>query len=172
MLNQQDFQGHYHTSEIALVAKFLVVPLSILNIVHGDHGLILLESARASTSELLHVGTDSQNVADVNAKGSHVGAGLTRDPEDAHVSFLIVVEELALVDGANTELLLDSRNQGRSLEDRPGQAQKSLLDLLDLVNMLMELNDGNVLFTRRLLSLNETSCVVDAGDEAASNLRI
>ncbi len=172
MLNQQDFQGHDHTSEIALVTKFLVVPLSILNIVHGDHGLILLESARASTSELLHVGTDSQNVADVNAKGSHVGAGLTRDPEDAHVSFLIVVEELALVDGANTELLLDSRNQRRSLEDWPGQAQKSLLDLLDLVNMLMELNDGNVLFTSGLLSLNKASCVVDAGDEAASNLRI
>jgi hypothetical protein len=58
------------------------------------------------------------------------------------------------------------------LEDWSGQAQKSLLDLLHLVNMLMELNDGNVLFTSGLLSLNKTSCIVDASDEAASNLRI
>lgn len=36
----------------------------------------------------------------------------------------------------------------------------------------MELDHGDVLFTSRLLSLDETGCVVDAGDETASDLGV
>jgi hypothetical protein len=44
--------------------------------------------------------------------------------------------------------------------------------LLDLVDVLMKLDDSDVLLTGRLLGLHETSGVVDAGDQAASDLGV
>ena len=83
----------------------------------------------------------------MHTEGSHVGASLTADPEDAHVAVLVVLDQLRLVDGTNTELLLDGGDQGRTLEACTLEGVESLLELLDLVNALMELDDGNVLFT-------------------------
>ena len=147
MLHQQDLKGHDHAAEVALVAELLIVPLGILNIVHGDHGVIFLECTRADTSEFLHVSTHSEYVSDVNTEGSHVGASLARHPEDAHVSLLVVVKQLALVDRAHTQLLLDGGDQRRTLEHGASETQQGLLDLLDLVDVLMELHDCDVLFT-------------------------
>jgi hypothetical protein len=116
--------------------------------------------------------TASEDVADVNTKGSHVGTGFAGQPEDAHISLLVKVEELALVDGSHTEFLLDGGYQRRSLEYWASQTEEGLLDLLHRINVLMELDDCNVLFTGRLLGLDEASCVVNAGDQATGDLRI
>jgi len=114
----------------------------------------------------------AKNVADVNALSSDVGTGLARNPKDTHISLLVVVEELALVDGTNTELLLDGRDQRRSLEDGADQAGESLLNSLDLLDVLMKLEYGDVLLTSGLLSLNQTSGVVDASNEATCDFGI
>ncbi len=116
--------------------------------------------------------TAAKNVADVNALSSDVGTGLARNPEDTHISLLVVVEELALIDGTNTELLLDGRDQRRSLEDGADQARESLLNCLNLLDVLVKLEDSDVLLTSGLLSLNQTSSVVDAGNEATCDLGI
>lgn len=58
------------------------------------------------------------------------------------------------------------------MEKSTGEGVNCLLKLLDFVELLMELYDSNVLFTSGLLSLNETGCVVDAGDETASYLGV
>ena len=108
----------------------------------------------------------------MDTKGTDVGTSFAGDPEDTHVTLLVVIEELALIDGSDSKLLLNGGDQRRALEDRAGQAKQGLFNLLDFLHMLMKLNDSNVLFTSRLLSLNETSGVVDAGNEAPSDLRI
>lgn len=79
--------------------------------------------------------------------GSDVGTSLAGDPEDTHISLLIVVKHFAFVDGTDTQLLLDGRDEWGSLEDGSYQTHEGLFYLLYLFNVLMELEDGNVLFT-------------------------
>ena len=172
MLNKEDLKRHNDSAEIRLIVELFIVPLSVLDVVHGDHGLVLLEGARAGTSQLLHVSTAAENISDVDTEGTDVGTSFARNPEDAHVTLLVVVEELGLVDGTDTELLLDGGDQRRSLEYGTSESQESLFDLFDLLNMLMKLDDSNVLFTSRLLSLNESGGIVNTGNEATCDLGI
>ncbi len=116
--------------------------------------------------------TAAQNVADMDAKSTNVGTSFATDPEDTHISLLVVVEELAFVDSSHSELLLDGRDQWRSLEDGTDQAQQSLFNLLDFLDVLVKLDDSNVLFTSRLLSLDQTGSVVNACNEATCDLGI
>ena len=55
----------------------------------------------------------------MDAEGSDVSSGFARDPEDSHVSLLIIFDEFALIDGPYSELLLDRRDKWRSLEAGP-----------------------------------------------------
>jgi len=118
------------------------------------------------------VGAAAEDVADVNAKGTNVGTSLAADPEDTHIALLIVVEQLALINSPHTEFLLDGGDQRGSLEHGAGQLKECLFNLLHLLDVLMELDDGNVLFTSGLLGLDESGCIVDASNQAAGNLGV
>ena len=48
--------------------------------------------------------------------GSDVSAGFTLDPVDSHLALWIVVAKFEFIDGTNTKLAFDGRNQWRSLE--------------------------------------------------------
>ena len=108
----------------------------------------------------------------MNAEGSHVGSSLAAHPEDAHVSCLIILNKLDLIDRPDTKLLLDSGDERRALEAGTSERVQSFLNLLDLVNTLMELEDCNVLLSSRLLGLDQPGGIIDADDEAARHLRI
>jgi len=118
------------------------------------------------------MGTTSEEVTNMDTEGTNVSSSLTGDPEDSHVALFVVLNELGLIDSSDSELLLDSRDKRRSLEAGTLEGVDGLLELLDLVNALMELDNGDVLFTGRLLSLDESGGVVNANNEAASDLRI
>ncbi len=53
----------------------------------------------------------------MDADGPGVEAGLHGDPEDAHVALLVVLEQLALVDGTHAQLALHSADERRPLEE-------------------------------------------------------
>ncbi len=53
----------------------------------------------------------------MDADGPRVEAGLHGDPEDAHVALLVVLQQLALVDGAHAQLALHSADERRPLEE-------------------------------------------------------
>ena len=108
----------------------------------------------------------------MDAEGSHVGSSLAAHPEDAHVSCFIILNELNLIDRSDTKLFLDSRNERWALEAGTCESIQSFLNLLDLVNTLMELEDGHVLLSSRLLSLDKPGGIIDADDEAARHLWI
>jgi len=52
--------------------------------------------------------TASEQVTNMDTEGSHVGASFAAHPEDAHVSVFVVLDQLRLIDGSDTELLLNS----------------------------------------------------------------
>jgi len=108
----------------------------------------------------------------MDTEGSNISSSFARNPEDSHVSLLVILDELALIDSSNSEFLLDSRDEWRSLEDSSSECLQSLLKLLYFVNLSMELDNGDVLLTGRLLGLDESSGVVDASNEASCDLRI
>lgn len=83
----------------------------------------------------------------MDAQGTNVSASLAADPENTHITVFVVFNKLGFIDGSNSKLFLDGRNEGRSLEAGTFERVKCLLELLDLVKRLMEFDNSNVLLT-------------------------
>jgi hypothetical protein len=119
------------------------------------------------------VGTDTEEETKVNTESTDVGTSLTADPEDTKVTLVIELVELALVDGTDTELTLDSRDERRTLEERTSQGLQSAAELsLATGNLVVETNDTDVLLTGTLLGLDQTGGTVNADDQTSSDLGI
>lgn len=139
----------------------------------GNETLGLVHGTTAHTSKLLHVAANTQEKTQVDAEGSDVGTGLTADPENTEVSVIIKLDQLALVDGSNTELTLDGRDQRGTLEERAGQGLESTGELgLATGQLVVKANDCNILLSSTLLGLDKTSSAVNANDQATSDLGI
>jgi hypothetical protein len=133
--------------------------------------VLLAEVTGTNTTELLHVTTNTKEITEVNAESTDISTGLTRDPEDTEVALLIVLNELGLVDGTDTELTLDSRVERGTLEDGASELGKSLGDLLGLAGTV-KTDDGNILLTSALLRLDKTSSTINANKEVTGDLYI
>lgn len=121
----------------------------------GDKALGLVHSTGANTAELLHVAADTEEETQVDAEGSDVGTSLTADPEDTKVSVIVELDELGLVDGSDTELTLDGRDQRRTLEQSAGEGLESAGKLsLAAGEFVVEADDSHVLLTGTLLGLD------------------
>lgn len=139
----------------------------------GDQALGLVHGTTANTSKLLHVAADTEKKTQVNAEGSDIGTGLAADPEDTQVSVIVELDELALVDGSDTELTLDGRDQGGTLEQRTGESLESAGELsLATGQLVVEADDSHVLLSSTLLGLDETGGAVNADNQAARDLGI
>jgi len=170
--SEQYLQRHDDSPEVVFLAELLEVPLGVLDVVHSNHRAVFLESSTSDPSELCHVRSASQQVAYMDAHCSNVGSRLAGYPEYAHVPLLVELEQLGLVDGPDSQLFLDGRNERRPLEAGAGERVERLLDLLGLVHLAMELDDRDVLLTCGLLSLDEPGGVVQASNQAASDFWI
>lgn len=91
--------------------------------------------------------SSSQQVADMDTESSDVSSSLTTDPENAEISALVVLNDLALIDSSHSQLLLHSGDQRGSLEDSSSQLFEGLIELLGLVEGLMQLDDCHVLLS-------------------------
>jgi hypothetical protein len=87
---------------------------------------VLAEGTRPHTSEFLHVASDPQKQSKVNTEGTDVGTSLTGHPENAQVPVVVELVQLQLVDGTNTQLTLNGRDERRTLEKSTGQGLQSL----------------------------------------------
>lgn len=171
---KESLKGLDDLAESGLVATVVKLPLSVEDIVESDHGTVILgHDTGANTAELLHVGADTEKETEMDAKGSDIGTGLARNPEDTEVTVIVELDELGLVNGADTKLALDGRNQRRSLEEGTGEGLqgrgKSSLAAGDAV---VEADNANVLLTSTLLGLDESGGTVDADNQAAGDLGI
>ena len=170
---QEGLKRRDDLAEVRLVASVVHLPLSVENVVKSDKALRLVHSTTANTSKLLHVATDTEKETQVNTECSDVGTSLTADPEDTEVSVVIELDELALVNGSDTELTLDGRDQRGTLEERTGEGLKSAGELsLATGQLIVEANNSNILLSGTLLGLDKTSGAVNADNQATGNLGI
>ena len=136
------------TAKVWLTIPGVVVhPLSVEDVVHGDNVVALAHRSTPDTPELLHVASDAEQQAEVDAEGTDVGSGLARDPEDGEVAVVVELDELALVDGAHAELALDGRDERRALEERSGERLEATGEGLLRGEGGVEANDADVLLS-------------------------
>jgi hypothetical protein len=118
---EEGLQGRNDLAQVRLIPGVVHLPLGVENVVKGDEPLVLVHGTAANTAQLLHVGADTEEETQVDTEGTDVGTGLARDPEDAEVAVVVELDELGLVNGTDTELTLDGRDQGRTLEQSTGE---------------------------------------------------
>ena len=160
-------------AQVRLVAGVVVGPLGVKDVVQSDKPLCLVHSSTPHTAKLLHVGADAEKETQVHAEGTDVGAGFAADPEDTQVAVIIKLDELALVDGTDTKLALDGRNQGRALEQSTSERLESLGEgSLATRDLVVQADDADVLLSGTLLGLDEARGTVDADDETSRHLGI
>mmetsp|Transcript_13303 Transcript_13303/g.24656 ORF Transcript_13303/g.24656 Transcript_13303/m.24656 type:complete len:220 (-) Transcript_13303:166-825(-) len=116
--------------------------------------------------------TGSGEQTKVHTERTDVCSSLATDVENTEVTLIIVFKELALVDGTDTELALDSRDQRWSLEESTSQSLDSLRELCLGLNCTVQANDRHVLLSGALLRLDQTSGTIDAHDKTACYLGI
>lgn len=135
--------------------------------------LVLVHGTTANTSKFLHVSTNTQKKTQVNTEGSDIGTSLAAHPENTQVSVIVKLDELALVDGSDTELSLDGGDQRRALEESTGQGLEGAGELgLATGQLVVEADDSNVFLSGTLLGLDETSRTVDANNQTTGDLGI
>lgn len=160
-------------AEVRLVAVVVVDPLGVHDIVQSNHTLGLVHSTGADTAKFLHVGADTEEETQVDTEGTDVGTSLTADPEDTEVALVVELVVLALVDGTDTELTLDGRDQRGTLEERTSEGLQSADELsLAAGDLVVKADDTDILLTGTLLGLDQTGGTVNADDETSSNLGI
>ena len=100
---------------------------------------------------------------------SHVSARTEKKPTSVVVEF----NELALVDGPDTELTLDGGDQRGPLEEGTGQGFEGTRKLgLAAGDLVMEADNSNIFLSGTLLGLDETSGAVNTDNQAAGDLGI
>mmetsp|Transcript_24263 Transcript_24263/g.52200 ORF Transcript_24263/g.52200 Transcript_24263/m.52200 type:complete len:369 (+) Transcript_24263:459-1565(+) len=172
-IREQHLQRHDGAPQIRLVLEVVVHPHRVQNVVHRHHVVLLAHDARTHAAQLLHVTAHSQQEAHMNAERSHVSTSLAGDPKEDQVPLLVVLDELGLVDGSDSELALDGGDEGRSLEERASERLESFGDLrLSPLDLVVELGDADVLLSGALLRLDEPRRPVDAHDEVARDLGV
>mmetsp|Transcript_11307 Transcript_11307/g.27527 ORF Transcript_11307/g.27527 Transcript_11307/m.27527 type:complete len:303 (+) Transcript_11307:533-1441(+) len=115
-VREQELEGLDAVPQVGLILRVVVKVLSVQNVVHCHHVRVLVQDARAVAAQLLHVPAHAKHEAQVHAERADVGARFAGDPEDAEVALRVVLEELALVNGAHAQLALDGRDKRGPLE--------------------------------------------------------
>ncbi len=163
---EQGLERHDDLAQVRLVAAVVILPLGVEDVVQRDERAVVLgHDTAADTAELLHVRADAEQQTQVDAERPDVGAGLAGHPEDAEVAVVVELDQLALVDRADTQLALDGRDEGRALEQRAREGLEGLgKGGLAAGDGVVEADDGNVLLTGALLGLDETGGAIDADD--------
>jgi hypothetical protein len=119
------------------------------------------------------VGTNTQQKTQVHAQSSNIGTSLAAHPEDTQVAVIVKLNQLALVDGSDTQLSLDGRDQRRALEQGTGEGLEGSGELgLAARQLVMETNDGNILLSSSLLGLDQSSRSVDADNQTSRDLGV
>lgn len=139
----------------------------------SDHTARLFHSSTAHATQLLHVSTHAEQQTQVDTESTDVGTSLAADPEDTKMAVVVKLIQLALVDGTDTELTLDRRDQRRTLEQRTSQGLQSAAELrLTTRDLVVKANNADILLTGTLLRLNEAGGTVNADDQTASDLGV
>jgi hypothetical protein len=119
------------------------------------------------------VTANTEEETKVDTEGTDVGTGLARNVEDSKLALVVELEELAGVDGADTELSLDSRDKRRALEESTSEGLKGARELcLSTGELAVQTEDCDIFLSGTLLALHEAGSAVDADNQTSSDLGI
>ena len=170
---EERLEGGDDGAESRLVALVIVDPLGIKDVVESGHAVLLVHGTRAHTAKLLHVTANTEEETKVDTEGTDVGTGLARNVEDSKLALVVKLEELAGVDGADTELSLDSGNKRRALEESTSEGLKGARELcLSTGELAVQTEDCNIFLSCALLALHEAGSAVNADNQASSDLGV
>lgn len=171
--SEQRLEGRNDLAQVRLVQVVVMDVLGVENVVKGDQVVVLAHGTTPDTPELLHVCANTKKKTQVDAESTNVGTSLAADPEDTEVAVVVEFDQLALVNGTDTELALDGGDERGTLEQGSGKSLESAGKLgLAAGNLVVETDDADILLTGALLRLDETSGTVDADNQAASDLGV
>lgn len=171
--DEETFQWEDDSSKIRFVTELFESVLSTLQVVHSDHILVLRHDTRSVSSKFFHMGGNTEFQTDVDTESSDVGTGLALDPKQTESVFFIIFDKSIFIDGSNSEFSLDGSDDGWLLEAWTSKGIKSLDDsCFTSLDLVMESNDTDILFTGLLLSLSQSSSSVNTDDQTARNFRI
>lgn len=169
---EQDLEGEDNTSEIGLILVVLEPPLGVQQVVHGHQVIIFGHAATPGSAQFLHVSSHSQKQTNVDAESSHVGSSLAGNTEDTKSLLGVILEQLRLIDGPDTEFSLDSGDLRRFLEETASEGIEDVFELDLTIDGAVQPDDADVLFTRSLLGFGQSGGSLETDDEAAGDLGI
>mmetsp|Transcript_21948 Transcript_21948/g.51874 ORF Transcript_21948/g.51874 Transcript_21948/m.51874 type:complete len:409 (+) Transcript_21948:429-1655(+) len=161
-----------HAAQVRLVLVRVEGPLGIEHVMHRHQVVRLRQRTRPHAPQLLHVPAHAEQQPEMHAHRSHVRACLAADPEDPQVALHVVLNHLALVDGADSQLALHSRDEGGALEDRSLQPLQGLRELALALNRPVQPRDRDILLSCALLRLDEACRPLDTHNQAACHFGI
>lgn len=171
--HQEALERRDDLAQVGLVAVVVIQPLGVEDVVQSNEVLSLVHGSTPHTAQLLHVRTDTQQKTQVHAQSTNVGSGLAAHPEHAKLPLIVVLVQLALVDGSDTELTLNGRNEWGSLEQSSRQCFQSARKLrLAPRQLVVQADNAHILFSSSLLGLDETGGAVDADNQTTSDLGV
>ncbi|KAH3665433.1 hypothetical protein OGAPHI_003617 [Ogataea philodendri] len=153
--NKQSLQRRNDLSQVALVSRVVVKPLSVHDIVQSHKVVIFRKRTRTNSSKLLHVSSNSQKHTKMHTQSSHIGTSLAGSPENTQTTLVVELKELRVVNGSHSQLSLDSRNQRRSLEQCTGQTIKQPVTFGSRVPECPVFSVLKILFTQATTSCEE-----------------
>jgi hypothetical protein len=116
---------------------------------------------------------DSQQEAQMNAEGSDVCASLAANPKHGKVAFIVELDELTLVDGADAQLALNGGYERWALEQSARQGFESASELgFAAGQLVMQTNNTDILLASALLGFDEPGGSINANYETAGDFGI
>lgn len=139
---------------------------------HGNDVIVLAQCTTAHAAQLLHVTTHTQQQAHVDAERPDICASLAANPEHGEMTVVVEFKELALVNGTDTELTLDGRDERRALEEGTSESLEDAGQLLRVREGVVKAKNSDVLLSCALLGLDQPCRTVDADNQATSDLGV
>lgn len=139
---------------------------------HSHKVIILSHAARSWSTKFLHMSSNAQKKTNMDTKSPNVCSSFTGDSKNTQSLLSIILQQFRLIDCPHTELSLYCRYLWRLLEET---ACKNIQDILQFslgINWAMESHNPNILFTRSLLRLGQSSCSLKTNNQTSGNFRI
>mmetsp|Transcript_15791 Transcript_15791/g.23555 ORF Transcript_15791/g.23555 Transcript_15791/m.23555 type:complete len:222 (+) Transcript_15791:422-1087(+) len=116
VIRQQDLKRHNNPSQVLLILCRIIHMLCIQDIMHGTHIIILAQNTRSDPPQLLHMSPGPNQETKVHAKSTNIRSCFTVHPKNTKITLLVKFNQFRFINGTNTKLTLDRRDQGRSLK--------------------------------------------------------
>uniref|UniRef100_A0A2P2KIV7 Uncharacterized protein n=1 Tax=Rhizophora mucronata TaxID=61149 RepID=A0A2P2KIV7_RHIMU len=170
--SQKHLQWHNCSPQVTLILKIVINPLSIQHIMHSHHIIFLPQNSRPHPPQFLHMPTNPKNQSQMYTHSPHISPCLTRNPKDNQVPIWIILQQLTLINGPNSKVPFNRRNNGRPLKHCPSKCFECSCHFCYISHFTVQSRHTNILFSGTLLRFNKASSPINANNQVTCYFRI